>query len=131
MSRGYRQEVGKHGESIAVNYLKGKGYSILERNFRSHGCEIDIIARDGNVLVFLEVKTKQRGGFGDPENRVTLQKQKQIGIAAEGYLQEKGTEKNDCRFDVVAIELSKTNYSIRHIVDAFWMESDENSEELF
>ena len=130
MSRGYRQEVGKQGEDIAVDYLTGKGYYILERNFRAHGYEIDIIAKDGDNLVFIEVKTNKRGGFGDPECRVTPQKQKQIGIAALGYLQEKDYEKNDCRFDVIAIEAAGAGHNIRHIIDAFWMEPD-NQEGLF
>ena len=130
MNQGYKQKVGKQGEDIAVNYLRKRGYHILERNFRAYGCEIDIVAQDGDVLVFLEVKTNKRGGFGEPECRVTPQKQKQIGIAAQGYLQEMDFQKNDCRFDVVSIEMTGSNNKIHHIVDAFWMESD-NQEELF
>jgi len=130
MNSRYRQKVGKQGEDIAVDYLKGKGYSILERNFRAHGSEIDIIAEDGDVLVFAEVKASQRGGFGDPECRVTKTKQKQIEHAAQGYLQKNDIEKQDCRFDVIAIDGIQTNHKIYHIVDAFWVESD-HDEELF
>ena len=122
---GYRQRVGKQGEDEAVHYLESQGYQILERNFRVNRGEIDIVARDGDTLVFVEVKTKIRGGFGEPEDRVDRRKQVQLGKVALGYLQEKRVENRDCRFDVVAVTKEAQETKIRHIEDAFWLDSEE------
>jgi putative endonuclease len=127
---GYRQRIGKEGEEDAVEYLEREGYFILERNFRAERGEIDIIARDGNTLVFVEVKTTVRGGFGEPEEWVNQKKQTQIGKVAMGYLQEKRLENVDCRFDVVAVTKIGKKTRIRHIEDAFWL-NERKSESLF
>jgi len=121
---GYKQRVGRKGEDEAVQYLESKGYQILERNFRVNRGEIDIIAKDGDTLVFVEVKTKIRGGFGEPEDRVDRRKQVQLGKVAMGYLQEKMLEDVDCRFDVVAVTKIGGETTIRHIEDAFWLDSE-------
>lgn len=117
----YRQRIGRRGEADAVEYLEREGYFILERNFRAERGEIDIIAKDGNTLVFVEVKTRVRGGFGEPEEWVNQKKQTQIGKVAMGYLQEKRLEDVDCRFDVVAVTKMGEKTRIRHIEDAFWL----------
>jgi putative endonuclease len=123
--KGYRQQVGKRGENEAVQYLKRKGYQIIERNFRLRFGEIDIIAKDGPILVFIEVKTKVRGGFGEPEEWINRKKQIQISKVAMGYLQVKNVENIPCRFDVVAIKCTDGKVTIRHIEDAFWLDSPE------
>jgi len=129
-SGGYRQRVGKEGEETAARYLENKGYFIVERNFRSIHGEIDIIAKDGQMLVFVEVKTNIRGGFGNPEERVDYKKQVKLGQVAAEYLQTSGLENIDCRFDVVAVSRTGGKTKIKHIEDAFWLDS-ESSEKLF
>lgn len=121
----YRQRIGEQGEENAVHFLRAKGYRILERNYRWERGEIDIIAQDEDVLVFVEVKTMAHDGFGSPESWVDTRKQAQIGRVAAGYLLEKDQQDANCRFDVVAITQSKGRREIRHIEDAFWLESDE------
>lgn len=127
---GYRQRIGRKGEQEAVQYLEKMGYSILERNFRAERGEVDIIAKDRNTLVFVEVKTKVGGGFGDPEGRVDRRKQSQIGKVAMGYLLAKDLENVDCRFDVVTVTRLEGRTEIRHIVDAFWLCSPETDRQF-
>jgi len=118
-----RKQIGKTGEDIAANFLKGKGYRILARNFRRRMGEIDIIAQDGQTLVFVEVKTDRTGAFGEPEYRVDPRKQRQLGRLALRYLQEKGIQDQDCRFDVVAVIIQGNTVRIRHLKNAFWLEA--------
>lgn len=119
----YRKRIGKKGEDQAVHYLKQKGYRILERNFRAERGEIDIIALDQDTLVFVEVKTKRHDHFGEPETWVNLKKQAQIGKIAQAYLQQRGIVDMDCRFDVIGVVFENQSSEIRHIQDAFWLES--------
>jgi len=121
----YRKRVGKDGETEAVGYLQAKGYTILERNYRAERGEIDIVIRDGETLVFVEVKTKHQNGFGEPEDWVDQKKQTQIGKVAMLYLQDKNLEGVDCRFDVVTIVYENGKKKIRHIQDAFWLNEQE------
>lgn len=118
----YRRRVGKSGEDEASAFLQKTGYSILEKNFRAERGEIDIIARDGDVVVFVEVKTGRGSGFGPPEMWVDKRKQAQIGKVAQSFLLEQGWTDVDCRFDVVAVDRSGENTEIRHVRDAFWLE---------
>jgi putative endonuclease len=112
---------GKRGEEEARKYLESKGYRILERNFRAERGEIDLITMDGDTLVFVEVKAGMPGNFGEPEDRVDVRKQKQIGKVALAYLTEKHLENADCRFDVVSVVQKHGRTTIRHIEDAFWL----------
>ena len=121
----YRQRVGRGGEDEAVQHLRKKGFQILERNLHLHRGEIDIVAKDGDTLVFVEVKTKVKDGFGEPEEWVDRRKQIQLGKLAMGYLQEKRLEDQDCRFDVVAVTKEGRETRIYHIEDAFWLDSEE------
>ena len=113
------KSLGKKGEDLALDYLKKKGYDIVETNFRYDRAEIDLIARDQNVLVFVEVKARRAGTLGDPEDAVTLRKRDQIRKAAQGYLFKKHLDNAECRFDVLAIEYVAGAANIRHIEDAF------------
>jgi putative endonuclease len=110
-------ETGKKGEDIAVEYLKGRGYEILRRNFRSGNSEVDIIAKDGNELVFIEVKTRSHHQFGYPEESVDEAKQEAIQSCAEEYISNEGWN-GDIRFDIIAITFSESP-PIYHMVDAF------------
>ena len=97
-----RQESGREGEERAVGFLQKKGYEILQRNVRYKRGEIDIIARDGDTVVFVEVKSRSSSGFGVPEEAVDRRKQRQLCRLALLYLQKKGwLHRVDCRFDVI------------------------------
>ncbi len=116
----FKQQLGQIGEDLAVKVLTNKGYEIVERNYRYGHGEIDIVARDGNTLVFVEVKTRNNLEFGEPEYAVTKKKQKQIKKIAELYLYDKGIDEADCRIDVIAILLEKgKDPQINHIENAF------------
>ncbi len=110
---------GKAGEKIAVAFLKEKGYRILEVNYRCPIGEIDIVARDKNELVFIEVKTRKSGALGYPEQAVGVKKQKKISQLALWYLQEKKINDANARFDVVAILMLPAGQDIRLIRNAF------------
>jgi putative endonuclease len=120
---GYRKRVGREGEDRAVHYVEGKGYTVLERNYRAERGEIDIVALDGDVLVFVEVKTKRHDSYGEPETWVDRRKQAQIGKVAQAYIQQHNIDDRDCRFDVIGIAGDDQNVEIHHIEDAFWLET--------
>ena len=112
--------LGQKGEEIALARLKKNKYRIVERNYRLFRGEIDIIAYDGDTLVFCEVKTRASGEFGRPEESVTPAKQRQIRKIAQGYIMEKGLGDPDCRFDVISIILGDgKECDFRHFPDAF------------
>lgn len=101
-----RLKVAKIGEALALKHLKARGYRILVQNYRARRGEIDLIARDGEFIVFVEVKTRRSLKFGLPQAAVTLQKQRQISKVALAYLQAQDLLDAPCRFDVIAIHLS-------------------------
>ena len=102
-----RKELGAKGEEIAVRYLKSRGYRIVERNYRIRLGEIDIIAEQGDDLVFIEVKTRSDTHFGSPFESVTARKQKQLSKVALEYISKQGCHDRPARFDVVGIEFHK------------------------
>ena len=116
-----RKSFGDRGERAAVQYLKNKEYQILAVNFRSGRYEIDIIAQDRETLVFIEVKATSNIDYGYPEEKVDLTKQKHISKAAQAFIQQRGLENLDCRFDVIAIVNTFGKIQISHIEDAFWV----------
>jgi putative endonuclease len=121
----YKQLLGKGGEDLAVDFLKKNGFEILERNYRYGHKEIDIIGKDKNTIVFIEVKTGRSKNFGSPQEWVNLKKQKNIIEVAQDYIQKNDCRNFDFRFDVVAIELERRNrkfkecFAIEHIKNAF------------
>jgi putative endonuclease len=117
--RDHRAHTGTRGESLAVKALKKKGYKILEKNYRSYLGEIDIIARDGDVLAFVEVKARRTDRFGDPKLAVTAHKQRKISMVALQYLKETDQMDKGARFDVVAIRLLPGKPEIEIIKNAF------------
>lgn len=124
------QWLGAEGEAIAARYLAAHGCRIVERNYRYHRNEIDIIALDGEVLCFIEVKTRVSLGKGHPAESVTPRKRQEIIRAATGYLATRPDPWITCRFDVIAVlarsldERSIRNCEIEHIKAAF-MAGDE------
>ena len=113
------QKFGKKSEALATAYLKLSGYRILERNYRNRIGEIDIIAREGPVLVFVEVKARQTARYGNPKNAVTPAKQLKIANTALAYLKESGQLNRKARFDVVAIDARYDPPEIEVVKNAF------------
>ena len=111
--------LGERGENVAARYLRDQGYKILLRNYRCPLGEIDIIARDGETIVFVEVKTRS---YDDPtpEDQVTAGKQHQLTKAAKTYMSRYGTPQPPARFDVVAVVWPENrDPQIRHTQSAF------------
>jgi len=113
------KEQGNDGEQIAMRHLKRQGIEIVEMNYRFGHGEIDIIAKDGGILVFCEVKTRKSEEYGDPEYSITPRKQQQIRKVARGYLYEHEIKEQECRFDVVAIRMYSGTPEINYIKNAF------------
>ena len=101
-----RLNIAKIGESLAAEHLKARGCKILAQNYRTKRGEIDLIVRDEEFIVFVEVKTRRSLQFGLPQEAVTIQKQRQISKVALAYLQAQNLLDAPCRFDVIAIHLS-------------------------
>jgi len=114
-------ELGKKGEELAKTMLIDKGYSIIETNWRYNKDEIDIIAKDGNELVIVEVKTRSTEFFGFPEDAVDSKKEGFLIRACESYLIENELD-IETRFDIVAIIHNNHETKIHHIIDAFYPE---------
>jgi putative endonuclease len=111
--------LGIKGEEIAENYLAGLGYKIIERNWRHKKDEIDIIALDGRFLVIVEVKTRSTDVFGDPEEAVTVAKQKFLIRATEEYIFLKDLNL-ETRYDIISIVIEGSRQTIRHIKEAYY-----------
>ena len=111
-------DFGNLGEELAVDYLTGKGYKILERNWRNIHKEIDIIAKDGDFLVIVEVKTRQTDAYGAPDTAVTKRKQRMLIAAANAYITRNKLDV-ETRFDIISIILKGSEPVIEHIEDAF------------
>lgn len=120
-SQPQRDTLGDRGENVAARHLRNLGYRIITRNFRCPLGEIDIVARDGSTLVFVEVKTRAYEGQGvSPEDQVNNGKQHQITKAAKYYLGRYGTVPPTARFDVVAVVWpNNRDPLIRHTPHAF------------
>jgi putative endonuclease len=110
--------LGSKGENLAAAFLKKKGYKILSRNYKTPFGEIDIVAKDGETLVFVEVKTRADKSFGEPFEAVNCRKREKLRKVALSYL--KNCCKNDLpsRFDVMSIQAGDKN-EVEHIIDAF------------
>ena len=111
-------DTGIKGEDLASNYLEEKGYKILEKNWRFGREEIDIIAQHNNMLVIAEVKTRGGSFFGEPEEFVNRQKQKNLIKAANAYIERNNLEL-EVRFDIIGVILTGNNHRINHVEDAF------------
>lgn len=103
---GTRQGLGRTGERLASEELIRQGYRILERNVRCSYGEIDLIAEDGEDLVFVEVKTRRGNAYGLPEEAVTLRKQQKLVQVATWYLDLHQCMERSWRIDVVAVQMS-------------------------
>jgi putative endonuclease len=110
---------GAGGEALACRHLQGQGFRILARNFRCRSGEIDVIARDGNVTVFVEVKDRSGRSHGEGHESVTFGKRRRVVRAARLYAATHGLSEAPIRFDVVSIERDGGGDRIRHDRSAF------------
>jgi len=114
------KELGRLGEETAVQFLKEKGFQIRELNYTFGKGELDIIALDGDITVFIEVKARQNLEMGDPVYGVTPAKVKQLKRMAFLYLYDKKIEEIECRFDVVTVLYrDEGDPIIEHYINAF------------
>ena len=119
----HRQSLGRLGEDLACAELEKRGYVIVERRFRTRGGEIDIIARDDGVLVFVEVRARSSSNFGTPFESVTWQKRQRLSQMAASYLCLRRLAGIACRFDVISILERQGMRSIELVKGAFDMQS--------
>ena len=112
-------ELGKEGESLAVDHLKQNGYTVLATNWKYNQREIDIIAEVGVFLVIVEVKTRSSNYLVEPYVAVNKQKQRDLIIAANAYVEQHEVDL-DIRFDIISIVVSGDRHRIEHIEDAFY-----------
>ena len=114
-----RVRSGEAGEDLACDYLRARGYQILERNFRCRSGEVDIVAREGLATVFVEVKDRRGGSHGEGFEAVTFGKRRRLIRAARLYAASKGVSEQPIRFDVVSIDRADGRSRVRHDQDAF------------
>ena len=115
-----KDAVGRFGEDVAVRHLTGAGLRILDRNWRCAEGELDIVAEDGDTLVFCEVKTRSGSGFGDPSEAVTAAKSARIRRLSLRWLAAHGIGWHDLRFDVVTVvRRPGASPLVRHLRNAF------------
>lgn len=111
-------DTGEKGEELAVTYLLKQGFMVLARNYRYKKAEVDIIARIGNLLVFVEVKTRSTNQHGYPEEFVSQKKTELFLLAAEEYIHQHNWQ-YDIRFDIISVTGSGPAVAVHHIEDAF------------
>jgi putative endonuclease len=114
-----RLKTGRQGEEIASRYLRDQGYLILERNFRCSFGEMDIVARQGDVLVFVEVRSRRSDGFGEPLDSVGPLKQRKLSRIALCYIQKHRLQNRQARFDVLGVKIRADGHAIELVQDAF------------
>lgn len=114
------QLLGKKGEALAREYLEHQGWTILEANWRFSRAEVDLIAKDNDVLVFVEVKTRSTDFFGLPEEHVLEAKEQLMVGAASAYMEKIGHQW-EIRFDIIGIIFhNEQQFELKHLEDAFF-----------
>lgn len=111
----YKKLLGRVGEDKAARFLRKRGCKILAKNYKNDIGEIDIVAKDGEVVAFVEVKTRTSDIYGEPSEAVTRNKRRKYALVATEYLVRNNLNDAPCRFDVVEIKNDEINY----IKDAF------------
>jgi putative endonuclease len=114
-----RLRCGADGEDVAAAFLRARGLTIVERNFRCRAGEIDVIALDGRTIVFGEVRTRRGRAHGSALESVTAAKQRQVARVASFYLARHHLHAHPVRFDVVSVEMRAFTVAITHLADAF------------
>lgn len=115
------RRIGSIGEKLAANYIKKKGYNILDCNYRTKLGELDIVAKKQDIIVFIEVKTRTSSVYGMPSEAVNYKKQQTIQKLSQQYILYQKLNKNcfSYRFDVIEVKLIGKKYKIDHIENAF------------
>ncbi|TRX58685.1 YraN family protein [Fulvivirga sp. M361] len=114
-----KNETGRYGEQLAAKHLEASNYKIVQRNWRYKRSEIDIIAKKDDLLVFVEVKTKHSVAFGNPEDAVDEKKASNVMKGAEQFVFETDWHQ-DIRFDIIAVQLTRSGHKLFHLEDAFY-----------
>jgi len=118
--RDSRQTLGRAAEGAACRHLKARGMQVVERNYRALRGELDIICKDGDDWVFVEVKARTSDAFGGAAYSVPPAKRRQVAKVARHYLAARGMlDRVGCRFDVVLVDAGRRPYQVTHIPDAF------------
>lgn len=113
-------QLGERGEKAAAHYLSDKGYRVVATKYRTKTGEIDIIAVQNKVLVFVEVKTRRTTYYGYPSEAVNYRKQRKLIRTAQCYLKQSGQLDHQCRFDIIEILITdQDKLSFNHIINAF------------
>jgi len=112
-------DIGNRGEDLAVAHLEAKGYTVLALNFRSGKNEVDVIAQQGDLIVFVEVKTRTSSFFGEPFHAVSRDKQRRTIAAANAYMEKHGVML-EARFDIISIIINQDRHRIDHLEEAYY-----------
>jgi putative endonuclease len=114
-----RGELGRRGEELAERFLRERCFEIVTRNFRCRAGEIDLVARDGSALVFVEVRSRHGDRRGSGLESVTPRKQAQVARVAQYFLAGRGWGDHDARFDVIGVDFASDPPNIEHVRGAF------------
>lgn len=118
----FRGRIGRSAEIAAAAEMGRLGYVILASNYHCRAGEIDFVARDGDIIAFVEVRCKRTTSYGPPAESITPAKQRKIGAAAQHYLLANGITDTPCRFDVVEVVSEFGKLAVKEIIkDAFWL----------
>jgi putative endonuclease len=113
-----RYELGLKGEDVAAKFLRAKKWRLLARRYRAGKAELDLVALDGDEVVFVEVKTRATSAYGFGEEAVTRAKARELVVGAQRFLAAQGWEARPWRIDVIVLELGADAWTLRHIVSA-------------
>jgi len=112
-------DLGNQGEKLAKAHLEAKGYTILAVNWRSGRNELDIVAQQKDIIVFVEVKTRSTGFFGEPFHAVSRDKQRKTIVAANAYMEKNGVML-EARFDIISVVIKDDKHRLDHLEEAFY-----------
>lgn len=112
-------ELGRRGERLAASHLQRCGWRIIDRNWRFHNKEIDLVARRGSVVAFVEVKTRGARALSHPLGTITAAKRRDLAIAARGWITLRGRPGESYRFDAVAVIQDRRGMRVEHVEDAW------------
>ncbi|UCG85640.1 MAG: YraN family protein [Gemmatimonadota bacterium] len=114
-----RHRRGVAGEQVARQFLESQGWAVMSHRFRLGRIEVDLIARKGSLVSFIEVKTRRGTAFGSPLEAVTWHKKREIARVAQGWMDRYGRPGDVYRFDVIGVTISGPVTSVQHVTDAF------------
>ena len=112
-------KIGRRGERLAGSYLQSRGWRIIERNWRFHHKEIDLVARRGDVVAFVEVKTRGVAALAGPLESITAAKRRDLRVAARGWIALRGQAGESYRFDAVAVSVGPHGTRVEHVENAW------------